>query len=77
MTEQVFLQQVYTKARELQVNPLLLMSGLEGLYMFKDVPLNQINYDFLDSLILTILALRIGDGFHNLAEKTWKAKAPN
>lgn len=69
MNEEIFLRTIHNKAKELAINPLLLMSGVEGLYMFKDVPLNQINYDFLDSLILTILALRIGDGFHNLAEK--------
>jgi hypothetical protein len=51
------------------------MSGLEGLHMFKDVPLNQINYDFLDSLILTILTLRIGDGFHSLAEKSLESES--
>jgi hypothetical protein len=31
--------------------------------------LNAINYDLLDSLILTIFALRIGDQFHNIAEE--------
>jgi hypothetical protein len=33
------------------------------------VHLNAINYEFLDSLILTIFALRIGDRFHTLAEQ--------
>jgi hypothetical protein len=69
MNEEIFLRTVYDKAGELGINPLLLISGIEGLYMFKDTPLNQINYDFLDSLILTIMALRIGDGFHSIAEK--------
>lgn len=69
MNEQIFLQIVHQKAQHLSINPLLLMAGMEGLYMFKNTPLNQINYDHLDSLILTILALRVGDGFHSLAEK--------
>jgi hypothetical protein len=38
-------------------------------YTFRDVELNGINYEFLDSLILTIFALRIGDTFHSLAEE--------
>jgi hypothetical protein len=68
MNEQVFLKTVTEKARDLNMNPLLLLSGIEGLYTFKDVQLNAINYEFLDSLILTIFALRIGDKFHKLAE---------
>jgi hypothetical protein len=70
MNEQEFLQGITNKARELAINPVLLLSGIEGLYTFKDVPLNAINYDFLDSLILTIFALRIGDQFHTLAEES-------
>ena len=50
------------------MNPLLLLSGIEGLYTFKDVQLNAINYEFLDSLILTIFALRVGDQFHTIAQ---------
>src|SRR5215217_8862087 len=69
MNEQLFLYNINTKARELNINPLLLLSGIEGLYTFKDVHLNTINYEFLDSLILTIFALRIGDKFHTLAEE--------
>ncbi|HEX2606760.1 MAG TPA: hypothetical protein VHK91_05250 [Flavisolibacter sp.] len=69
MNEQVFLQTIQEKARELNMNPLLLLSGIEGIYTFKDVRLNQVNYEFLDSLILTIFALRIGDQFHTLAEE--------
>lgn len=69
MNEQLFIQTVNSKAREWGINPLLLLSGIEGLYTFKDVPLSGINYDFLDSLILTIFALRIGDQFHVLAEE--------
>ena len=51
------------------MNPLLLLSGIEGLYTFKDVQLNAINYEFLDSLILTIFALRVGDQFHTIAQE--------
>ena len=68
MNEQQFYQAVTERSQELNVNPLLLLSGIEGLYTFKDVKLNAINYDLLDSLILTIFALRIGDQFHILAE---------
>lgn len=69
MNEQAFFQKIYEKAKELNINPLLLLSGIEGLYTFKEVQLNAINYEFLDSLILTIFALRIGDQFHTLAEE--------
>src|SRR4051812_32264341 len=69
MNEQLFYQTINEKAQELNMNPLLILSGIEGLYTFKDVQLNKINYDFLDSLILTIFALRIGDQFHTLAEE--------
>ena len=76
MNEQVFIQTVNSKARELNINPLLLLSGIEGLYTFKDVHLNNINYEFLDSLILTIFALRVGDKFHTLAtENLYSSKA--
>lgn len=69
MNEQQFYQAVSDKAKEYNMSPLLLVSGIEGLYSFKDVPLNTINYPFLDNLILTIFALRIGDSFHILAEQ--------
>jgi hypothetical protein len=68
MNEHHFLEAIQAKATELGINPLLLLSGIEGVYTFRDVELNGINYDFLDSLILTIFALRIGDTFHSLAE---------
>ena len=68
MNEQLFYQAITERSKELDLNPLLLLSGIEGLYTFKNVQLNAINYDLLDSLILTIFALRIGDQFHNLAE---------
>jgi hypothetical protein len=69
MNEEAFYHTIHEKSRELNLNPLLLLSGIEGLYTFRDVQLNAINYDFLDSLILTIFALRIGDQFHTLAEE--------
>lgn len=69
MNEQVFIQTINRKAQELGLNPLLLISGIEGLYTFREIQINAINYEFLDSLIITILALRIGDQFHALAEK--------
>ena len=69
MNEQKFYKAITERSQELNVNPLLLLSGIEGLYTFRDVKLNAINYDLLDSLILTIFALRIGDQFHNMAEE--------
>ena len=54
------------------MSPLLLISGIEGLYSFREVALNSINYPFLDNLILSILALRIGDSFHAIAEENLK-----
>jgi hypothetical protein len=68
MNEQLFYKAITERSQELNVNPLLLLSGIEGLYTFRDVKLNAINYDLLDSLILTIFALRIGDQFHNIAQ---------
>lgn len=69
MNEQLFYQAVSKKSKELNINPLLLLSGIEGLFTFRDVQLNLINFQFLDSLILTIFALRIGDQFHTIAEQ--------
>jgi hypothetical protein len=69
MDEQIFIQNVNFIARAYGLNPLLLLSGIEGLYTFRNVQLNTINYEFLDSLILTIYALRIGDQFHSIAEE--------
>lgn len=69
MNEHQFYKIINEKAKELNLSPLLLISGIEGLYSFRDVPLNSINYPFLDNLILSILALRIGDSFHTIAEK--------
>jgi len=75
MNEQQFYSAITERSQELNVNPLLLLSGIEGLYTFKDVRLNTINYDLLDSLILTIFALRIGDQFHNIAEDNMKSES--
>ena len=69
MNEQQFYKAITERSQELNVNPLLLLSGIEGLYTFRDVKLSAINYDLLDSLILTIFALRIGDQFHSIAEE--------
>jgi hypothetical protein len=69
MNEQLFIQTINDKAKEYGINPLLLMSGMEGIYTFRNVEVNSINYEFLDSLILTIFALRIGDRFHLIAEE--------
>lgn len=69
MDEQLFYQAVTYKAQETGINPLLLLSGIEGLFTFRDVQLSALNYEILDNLILTIFALRIGDQFHTLAEQ--------
>jgi hypothetical protein len=73
MNEQHFYMAVNSKARELNMSPLLLISGIEGLYSFREVALNSINFPFLDNLILSILALRIGDSFHSIAEQNLKS----
>ncbi len=75
MTEQHFYETINKAAQDVQINPLLLLSGIEGLYSFKDVPINAINYELLDCLILTIFALRIGDKFHSLAEKNLSSES--
>ena len=69
MNENLFIQAVTEKSREFNLNPLLLLSGIEGLYTFRDIEMGALNYELLDSLILTIFALRIGDKFHELAEE--------
>lgn len=76
MNEEHFYQTINQAARDVQINPLLLLSGIEGLYSFKDVPINAINYELLDCLILTIFALRIGDHFHALAEQNLLSNNP-
>lgn len=74
MNEQQFYETVLERSKQLNLNPLLVLSGIEGLYTFKDVKLNAINYDLLDSLILTIFALRIGDQFHSVAEENLQSQ---
>jgi hypothetical protein len=76
MDEKAFLQLLSEKAQTLHINPFLLLSGLEGLYTFREVPLNTINHDFLDSLVLTLFTLRIGDQFHALAEAQLSHERP-
>lgn len=68
MNEHVFLQTLNQKSKELNISPMLMLSGIEDLYTFKDVPINAINFEFLDSLILTIFTLLISDEFHSIAE---------
>jgi hypothetical protein len=75
MTEQDFLQTIYKKSLELNMNPLLLLSGVESIYSFRDVKMNSLNFELLDGLILTIFALRIGDQFHSLAEENLKSRS--
>ncbi len=77
MNEESFYRTITQKSKELNLNPLLLVSGIEGLYTFRDVQLNAINYEFLDSLILTIFALRIGDQFHTLAQENLSSSQMN
>jgi hypothetical protein len=69
MNEQEFYKTLNEKGKKTGINPILLLSGIEGLYSFRNVPLNNINYDLLDSLIMTIFTLRIGDHFHALAQQ--------
>ena len=76
MDEQLFLHTINQKAKETGINPLLLLCGVEGLYTFREVELSNINYEFLDSLILTIFTLRIGDQFHSLAEENLNSDDP-
>lgn len=75
MNEQNFYETVMERSKKLNLNPLLILSGIEGLYTFKDVKMNAINYDLLDSLILTIFALRIGDQFHSIAEENLQSES--
>ena len=76
MDETLFYQAVNSRAREVGINPLLLLSGIEGLFTFRDVQLSALNFEILDNLILTIFALRIGDQFHSVAEEQLGSKDP-
>lgn len=69
MDQDNFMKSVQFHSIQWGINPILLLSGIEGLYTFKDVQLDAINNALLDSLILTIFSLRIGDQFHKIAEK--------
>jgi hypothetical protein len=69
MNEQEFLKAIQHEAEDAGINPLLLMSGIEGLYAFRDVRAAELNFALLDSLILTIFALRIGDTFDQMARE--------
>ena len=60
---------IQQQAQESGINPLLLVSGIEGLYTFREVPANSLNFDLLDNLILTIFALRVGDSFDDIARQ--------
>lgn len=77
MNESSFYQAVSERSKAVNMNPLLLLSGIEGLYSFKDVQLNAINYQLLDSLILTIFALRVGDHFHSIAQENLSSTQTN
>jgi hypothetical protein len=69
MNEQEFLQAIQQEAQGAGINPLLLIAGIEGLYTFRDVPAQELNFQLLDSLILTIFALRVGDSFDGIARQ--------
>lgn len=73
MNEQEFVQAVQQEAHAAGINPLLLLSGIEGLYAFRDVPAAELNFTFLDSLILTIFALRVGDTFDSIARQNMES----
>jgi hypothetical protein len=62
---------------QIGINPMLLLSGIEGLYTFRDVALGSVPFEFLDSLILTIFALRVGDEFHSIAEQNLQSNDPS
>lgn len=76
MQSQEFLRSIQDESTRLGLNPLLLLSGIEGIYSFRHLPPREIQFQLLDSLILTLLALRIGDGFHLLAEQNLKSGDP-
>lgn len=75
MNEPEFLQAIQQEAQNSGLNPLLLLSGIEGLYTFREVPAQQLNFPLLDNLILTIFALRIGDSFDEIARRN--LESPN
>lgn len=75
MNEQEFLQAIQQEAQGAGINPLLLIAGIEGLYTFRDVPAPELNFQLLDSLILTIFALRVGDSFDAIARRNMTSES--
>ena len=75
MDEHEFLKAVQVQAQASGINPLLLMSGIEGLYTFREVPANALNFELLDNLILTIFALRVGDSFDEIARQNLQSSS--
>lgn len=73
MDQQAFLVAVQQEAQETGIDPMLLLSGIEGLYTFREVPMQELNFSLLDGLILTIFALRIGDNFDAIARQNLEA----
>lgn len=73
MNEQEFLRSVQLEAQAAGINPLLLMAGIEGLYTFREVPADELNFSLLDSLILTVFALRVGDTFDAIARENMES----
>ena len=69
MNEQEFLKAIQQQAEASGINPLLLMSGIEGLYTFREVRAEELNFALLDSLILTVFALRVGDTFDQIVRE--------
>ncbi len=69
MNEQEFFQTIQRAAQAAGINPLLLISGIEGLYTFREIPAGELNFPLLDSLILTIFALRVGDTFDEITRE--------
>lgn len=76
MHSQDFLRTIQNESARLGLNPLLVLAGIEGLYSFRHQPAEKIQFRLLDSLILTLFALRIGDGFHLLAEQNLTHEDP-
>lgn len=76
MQSQEFLRSIQEESARLRLNPLLLLSGIEGIHSFRHLPPRDIQFHLLDSLILTLFALRIGDGFHLLAEQNLQSTDP-
>ncbi len=74
MNEQEFLKAIQQQAEASGINPLLLMSGIEGLYTFREVRAEELNFALLDSLILTVFALRVGDTFDQIVRENLESE---